>query len=67
MSTPVIERLRTSNLWTVAGVLPRASRSLATLWWIVLILRGLLPAGFALVMGSVVAAVQHHADPTQPL
>lgn len=67
MSTSVIEQIRSSNFWTVAGVLPRADRSLAFTWWIVLILRGVLPAVFAVVMGVLVGAVQHRANLTSPL
>lgn len=67
MSTSVIERVRASNFWTVAGVLPRADRFLALLWWTVLILRGLLPAVFAVAMGAVIGAVQRKADLTMPL
>ena len=32
---------------------------LAILWWIVLVLRGVLPAVFAIAMGLLVAGVQH--------
>src|SRR5947209_20008954 len=67
MSTSVIEQVRSSNLWTVARVLPRADRSLAFVWWTVLILRGLLPAVFAVAMGTLVGAVQRRADLTTPL
>ncbi len=67
VSISVIEKVRTSNLWTVARVLPRADRSLAFTWWTVLILRGLLPVVFAIAMGTLVGAVQHKADLTKPL
>jgi ABC-type multidrug transport system fused ATPase/permease subunit len=67
MSTSVIERLRTSNLSTVAGVLPRADRTLSAIWWAVLIFRGLLPAVFAIVMGTLVGAVQHRTSLATPL
>ena len=40
------------------GVLPKADRSLAAAWWAVLIVRGLLPAGFAVATGMLVGAVQ---------
>jgi ATP-binding cassette, subfamily B, bacterial len=63
----VIERLRGSNLWTVSSVLPRAGRWLAFGWWTVLVLRGVLPAVFAIAMGVLVGAVQKHADLTGPL
>ena len=54
----MIERLRARNEWKFFGVLPRADRALAWLWWIILILRGVLPAVFAIAMGVLVAAVQ---------
>ena len=67
MGTPLIERIRSSNLWTVAGVLPRADRGLSFTWWAVLIFRGLLPAVFAIVMGMLIGAVQHRANLATPL
>jgi len=67
MGASIIEKVRSSNFCTVAGVLPRAARPLAFLWWTVLILRGLLPAVFAIAMGVLVGAVQHKADLTAPL
>ncbi len=67
MSTPVIEQFRASNFWTVAGTLPRADNTRAFIWWAVLILRGLLPAIFAIAMGTLVGAVQHKSDLTAPL
>jgi ATP-binding cassette, subfamily B, bacterial len=67
MSASVIEKIRSSNLWTVAGVLPRADRSIALIWWTVLIFRGLLPAVFTVAMGTLVGAVQHKANLTTPL
>jgi ABC-type multidrug transport system fused ATPase/permease subunit len=36
----------------------RADQRLASLWWGILVLRGLLPAGFAIAMGALVGAVQ---------
>lgn len=65
--TPVIERLRARNEWTFAGVLPQAGPKLAVAWWILLGLRGLLPALFAIAMGSLVGAVQQRSDLTAPL
>jgi ATP-binding cassette, subfamily B, bacterial len=67
MSTSAIERLRSSNLGTFAGVLPRVDRPLAFVWWAVLILRGLLPAVFAIAMGELVGAVQRKTDLSAPL
>jgi ABC-type multidrug transport system fused ATPase/permease subunit len=48
--------------WTFFGVLPKADRPLAIAWWAVLVLRGLLPASFAVAMGALVGAVQR-GDP----
>jgi ABC-type multidrug transport system fused ATPase/permease subunit len=54
----VLERLRARNEWKFFAVLPRADRVLAAVWWVVLVLRGVLPAVFAVAMGVLVAAVQ---------
>jgi ATP-binding cassette, subfamily B, bacterial len=63
----MIDRLRARNEWKFFSVLPRADAALATAWWIVLILRGLLPAGFAVAMGLLVGAVQQGGSLTMPL
>src|SRR3989441_10928588 len=54
----MIERLRARNEWKFAGILPQADRALALAWWMVLVLRGVLPALFAVAMGVLVGAVQ---------
>jgi ATP-binding cassette, subfamily B, bacterial len=51
-------RLRQRNEWKFFRVLPEAGRSLATAWWIVLVMRGILPALFALAMGHLVGTVE---------
>jgi ABC-type multidrug transport system fused ATPase/permease subunit len=53
-----LERLRARNEWKFFAVLPKAAGTLAVLWWAVLILRGVLPAAFAIAMGVLVAAVE---------
>jgi ATP-binding cassette subfamily B protein len=63
----VIEQLRSRNEWTFFGVLPRADRALAIAWWVLLILRGALPALFAIAMGVLVGAVQRGGSLTMPL
>jgi len=63
----VIERLRARNEWKFAGVLPQADGPLAAAWWTLLVLRGLLPALFAIAMGSLVGAVQRGDDLAAPL
>jgi ATP-binding cassette, subfamily B, bacterial len=50
--------LRERNEWKFFSVLPRADPALASLWWLVLLLRGALPAVFAIAMGVLVGAVQ---------
>lgn len=49
------------------GILPKADSWLASLWWLVLATRGLLPALFAVAMGSLVGAVNDGDDLTLPL
>jgi ABC-type multidrug transport system fused ATPase/permease subunit len=61
----VLERLRARSEWKFFSVLPKADRPLAVVWWSVLVLRGVLPAVFAIAMGVLVAAVQH-GDPLGP-
>jgi ATP-binding cassette, subfamily B, bacterial len=54
----MFQRLRARKEWTFFGVLPKADRALAIAWWLVLVLRGVLPAVFAIAMGALVGAVQ---------
>src|SRR2546426_2868573 len=54
----MIERLRARNEWKFFAALPKADRALAVVWWVVLVLRGILPAAFGIAMGVLVAAVQ---------
>jgi len=63
----MIERLRARDEWTFAGILLQSDRALATAWWTLLVLRGLLPVLFAIAMGVLVAAVQRHDNLTAPL
>jgi ATP-binding cassette, subfamily B, bacterial len=57
----------TRKNWTFFSILPRADRALAFAWWMVLVLRGLLPAAFAVAMGVMVSAIQHGTALTGPL
>ena len=52
-----MERLRERQEWHLVRALWRADRPLATLWWAILLLRGMLPAAFAVAMGTLVGAV----------
>ncbi|HEV2963527.1 MAG TPA: ABC transporter ATP-binding protein [Candidatus Angelobacter sp.] len=63
----MIEKLRARNEWKFAGVLSQVSAGLATAWWILLIVRGLLPAIFAIAMGWLVGAIQRGSAPATPL
>lgn len=53
--------------WQFFAVLPKADGLLAAVWWAALVLRGILPAVFAIVMGVLVAAVQHGSALASPL
>ena len=60
-------RLRARNEWKFFSTLPKADGPLAMVWWIVLVLRGVLPAVFAIAMGVLVAAVQGGTGLARPL
>ena len=57
----MLAKLQETDGWKFFGVLGQADRSLALAWWIVLVLRGLLPAGFAIAIGILVGAAQRGA------
>jgi len=59
--------VKTRPHWTFFSALPRADSALAIAWWAVLVLRGLLPALFAIAMGVLVSAVQHGTALAAPL
>ena len=54
----MIRTLTGRKEWQFFSVLPKADPLLAIGWWTVLLLRGVLPAIFAIATGLVVAAVQ---------
>jgi len=54
----VLQSLTERKEWKFFGVLPKADRGLAAAWWATLLLRGTLPAAFAIAMGALVGAVQ---------
>jgi ATP-binding cassette subfamily B protein len=58
----VLQALAERKEWKFFSVLPKADRGLAAGWWAALLLRGVLPAAFAVSMGVLVGAVQH-GDP----
>jgi ABC-type bacteriocin/lantibiotic exporter with double-glycine peptidase domain len=63
----LVQQLAGRDEWKLVGVLPRADRLLASAWWTILALRGILPAVFSIAMGALVSAVQHGADLGEPL
>jgi ATP-binding cassette, subfamily B, bacterial len=63
----VLQRLTQRKEWIFFAVLPKADPTLAAAWWTALILRGILPAAFAIAMGVLVGAVQHGSSLTAPL
>ena len=63
----MLRRLRERNEWKFFGVLPKADHFLAISWWVVLVLRGVLPAVFAIAMGVLVGAVQRGDNLAGPL
>ena len=67
MLTSLIARLRTRQEWKFLAILPRANPFLALVWWSVLVVRGLLPALFAIAMGLLVGAVQADGGLVWPL
>src|SRR5262245_13692253 len=63
----MLQRVRERKEWQFFAALPKADRLLAAVWWSVVLLRGLLPAFFAIAMGALVAAVQRGDALTVPL
>lgn len=63
----VLQRLTGRKEWIFFGALPKADPGLAAAWWVALVLRGILPAGFAIAMGVLVGAVQRGHSPLGPL
>jgi ATP-binding cassette, subfamily B, bacterial len=63
----MIGSLRARKEWQFFGVLPRADRVLAAAWWAAIVLRGILPALFAIAIGMLVGAVQRGESLVVPL
>jgi len=62
-----MRRLRARQEWQFFSILHRADRPLALAWWAVLLARAILPAGFAVATGVLVAAVESGRDLTAAL
>src|SRR5215813_7491410 len=54
----MLQQLTERKEWMFFSVLPKAAPGLALAWWLVLLLRGALPATFAIAIGVLVGAVQ---------
>ncbi|MGH8674630.1 MAG: hypothetical protein ACREVG_10000, partial [Burkholderiales bacterium] len=63
----MLDWLRARDEWKFFGVLPKADHPLAMMWWAMLLLRGLLPALFAVAMGVLIGAVQRGESLVTPL
>jgi len=62
-----LRRLRARPELELAAALIKADRQMAGGWWALLGLRGLLPAGFSIATGVLVAAIQHRFSLALPL
>jgi ATP-binding cassette, subfamily B, bacterial len=63
----MLRRLTERKEWKLFAVLPKADPALAAAWWAALLLRGILPAVFAIAMGVLVGAVEHGQALAVPL
>jgi ATP-binding cassette, subfamily B, bacterial len=55
-------RLRETAEWRFFSILFHSTRSLTIAWWALVLVRGALPAAFALGMGLIVSAIQRGED-----
>lgn len=62
-----LQRLRDTDAWKFFAVLHEADAGLAAAWWTLLVLRGVLPAVFAVGMGVLVGAAQREEHLVAPL
>jgi ABC-type multidrug transport system fused ATPase/permease subunit len=62
-----MQPLTRRNEWQFFAILPQADAALAGAWWLILGLRGALPAVFAIAMGRLVGAIQRAEDLAVPL
>ncbi|HKA00142.1 MAG TPA: hypothetical protein VKE70_26710, partial [Candidatus Solibacter sp.] len=63
----MLPRITSRKEYQFFAVLPKSAPGLAAGWWVVLLLRGALPAAFAIAMGVLIGAVQRHDPLTTPL
>src|SRR5215475_7138342 len=63
----VLRRIRKRQELQLGAALSQADRPMAAGWWALLIVRGLLPAGFSIATGVLVAAIQQRNSLAVPL
>ena len=63
----MLSALRHRTEWQFFATLPRAAPGLAALWWVLLMLRGVLPALLGISMGVLVGAIQRGSELFAPL
>ena len=63
----MLRKLTARKEWQFFSVLPKADLAMAIAWWSVLLLRGVLPAVFAVATGALVAAAQRGEALSGPL
>src|SRR5262249_19513694 len=63
----VLGRIRKGWELQPGAALSQADRPMAAGWWALLIVRGLLPAGFSIATGVLVAAIQQRNSLAVPL
>ena len=66
-NTFVLRALTERKEWKFFSVLPKADLGLSAAWWTTLLLRGILPAAFAIAMGVLVGSVQRGNSLAGPL
>ncbi|MEY2444956.1 MAG: ATP-binding cassette, subfamily bacterial [Ilumatobacteraceae bacterium] len=65
--TRMIERLRGRQEWQFFGALRRASPAYAIGWWVLIVMRGMLPAVTSVAFGWLVSAITRHVSLVGPL
>src|SRR5438105_239614 len=63
----MLQRVFERKEWKFFAALPKAAPGLAAVWWSALLLRGILPAAFAIAMGVLVGAVERGHSLAGPL
>src|SRR5690348_3597056 len=63
----LLRRMQARQELRLATALSHADRQMAIGWWSLLIVRGLLPAGFSVAAGVLVGAIQHRSGLAVPL